>query len=127
MDEAERLCDRVAIVDHGRVIALGSPRDLIAETGGEHVIDFALEDGDGRGPLDVALLADLPAVRSVRPEADHFCLAVTEPHVALPALLERLRQHHYVLASLTTRHASLEDVFVTLTGRHLRDGEAAPS
>jgi len=126
MDEAERLCDHVAVVDHGKVIALGSPRDLIAELGGEHVVEFTLDEENGPAPFEAAALADLPAVRSVRKDADHFCLSVTEPHIALPALLERLRQTGQRLASLTTRHASLEDVFVTLTGRHLRDGDATP-
>ena len=60
----------------------------------------------------------------MRREAEHYCLSVTEPHVALPALLAGCRQTGPRLASLTTRHASLEDVFVTLTGRHLRDGDA---
>jgi ABC-2 type transport system ATP-binding protein len=123
MDEAERLCDRVAVVDHGKVIAQGTPRQLIAELGGEHVVEFTLEDEDGMPPPQ---LMDLPTVRSVRKDAEHFCLSVAEPHVALPALLERLRQTGRRLAGLTTRHASLEDVFVTLTGRHLRDGEASP-
>jgi ABC-2 type transport system ATP-binding protein len=123
MDEAERLCDRVAVVDHGKVIAQGTPRRLIAELGSEHVVEFTLEDPQRMAPLE---LADLPAVRSVRQDVDHFCLSVTELHVALPALLERLRQTGHRLAGLTTRHASLEDVFVTLTGRHLRDGEAQP-
>jgi len=126
MDEAERLCDRVAVVDHGKVIALGTPRALIAELGGEHVIEFTLEDEAGSAPPDPAALAALPAVRSTRKDADHFCLSVAEPHIALPALLERLRQDGHQLASLSTRHASLEDVFVTLTGRHLRDGDAPP-
>jgi ABC-2 type transport system ATP-binding protein len=124
MDEAERLCDHVAVVDHGKVIARGSPRDLIAELGGEHVIEFSLDEEDGRELLEPAALADLPGVRSARQDADHFSLSVTEPHIALPALLERLRQTGRRLASLNTRHASLEDVFVTLTGRHLRDGDA---
>jgi ABC-2 type transport system ATP-binding protein len=119
MDEAERLCDRVAVIDHGKVIALGSPRELIAELGGDHVIEFTLGTD-----IEVGELNDLPMVRSVRREADHYCLSVSEPHVALPALLERLRQRGHELASLTTRHAGLEDVFVTLTGRHLRDGDA---
>ena len=126
MDEAERLCDRVAVVDHGKVIALGSPRELIAELGGEHVIEFALDEEGGPPAPGPAALADLPAVRSARRDADQFCLSVTEPHVALPALLERLRQAGQRLAGLTTRHASLEDVFVTLTGRHLRDGDGPP-
>jgi ABC-2 type transport system ATP-binding protein len=125
MDEAERLCDRVAVVDHGQVIALGSPRELIVSLGGEHVIEFAVGDGNGQPAFDTAPLSQLPGVQSVRTEADHVCLAVTEPHVTLPALLNRLQQDRRQLASLTTRHASLEDVFVTLTGRHLREGEAA--
>ena len=126
MDEAERLCDQVAVVDHGKVIARGSPRELIAELGGEHIIEFTLDEENAPPPPEPAALADLPAVRSVRKDADHFCLSVAEPHIALPALLERLRQTGHRLAGLTTRHASLEDVFVTLTGRHLRDGDATP-
>jgi ABC-2 type transport system ATP-binding protein len=121
MDEAERLCDRVAVIDHGKVIALGTPRDLIAELGGDHVIEFTLGSA-----IETAELNDLPAVRAMRQEADHYSLSVSEPHVALPALLERLRERGHELASLTTRHAGLEDVFVTLTGRHLRDGDATP-
>jgi ABC-2 type transport system ATP-binding protein len=126
MEEAERLCDRVAVVDNGKIIALGSPHDLIAELGGEHVVEFTLDEEGGSPPPEPATLANLPAVRSVRKDADHFCLSVAEPHIALPALLERLRQSGQRLAGLSTRHASLEDVFVTLTGRHLRDGDATP-
>jgi ABC-2 type transport system ATP-binding protein len=124
MDEAEKLCDHVAIVDLGRVIALGTPRELIASLGGEHVIEFSLEAGDHSGRLDQAALADLPAVSEVRSENSHICLSVTEPHVVLPALLARLDGWGCQLTSLTTRHASLEDVFVKLAGRHLDDTEA---
>jgi ABC-2 type transport system ATP-binding protein len=128
MDEAERLCDRVAVVDHGKVIALGSPRALIASLGGEHVVDITLnnEAREADESIDMShILREAPAVTAVRQEADHFALSVTEPHLALPAILERLRQNQLELASLTTRHASLEDVFVTLTGRHLRDEAAS--
>ena len=86
MDEAERLCDRVAIVNAGQVIALGTPRELIASLGGEHVIEFALT-ADGNGELPAETFAALPAVRSARKEANHYSLSVAEPHVALPALL----------------------------------------
>jgi ABC-2 type transport system ATP-binding protein len=129
MDEAERLCDRVAIVDHGKVIALGSPRSLIASLGGEHVVDFTLMDGQPASEglsLDlVEVLRQMPGITAVRREMEHYALSVTEPHLALPAILDQLRRHHLELASLTTRHASLEDVFVTLTGRHLRDEAAS--
>ncbi|HLN27015.1 MAG TPA: ABC transporter ATP-binding protein [Gemmataceae bacterium] len=120
MDEAERLCDRVAVVDHGRVIALGSPQELIAQLGGEHFVEFALNDGNAIPESDLCLL---PAVVAVRREDERYCLTVTAPHLTIPALLNRLRSEARDLVSLTTRHASLEDVFVTLTGRHLRDNE----
>jgi ABC-2 type transport system ATP-binding protein len=123
MDEAERLCDRVAIVDLGKVIALGTPRELIASLGGEHVIEFTLDDGcRGRVPPSEEF-GELPGVSAVGEENSHIRLSVTEPHVALPALLGCLDRWQCPLTSLTTRHASLEDVFVKLAGRHLDDEE----
>jgi ABC-2 type transport system ATP-binding protein len=122
MDEAERLCDRVAVIDHGKVIALGTPAELIARVGGEHVIDL---DYDPTTPVrfNQDQLLALPTVRSAREEGDRVTLTAGEPHRALPALLELARATGAHLAGLTTRTATLEDVFVTLTGRHLRDGE----
>ena len=120
MDEAERLCDRVAIVDQGRVIALGTPHELISSLGGEHIIEFTLE-GDA---CPAAELEKLPAVRSVHHDNGQTSLSVEEPHVVLPALISRLRELECRLTSLTTRHASLEDVFVKLAGRHLEDSES---
>jgi len=125
MDEAERLCDRVAIVDQGRVIALGTPRELIASLGGEHVIEFTVAaDPDTR--LQCSELESLPSVETARREADHLSLSVGHPHLALPALLAHLESRQLELASLNTRHASLEDVFVRLAGRSL-DAEATPA
>ena len=121
MDEAEKLCDRVAVIDHGKVIALGTPNELILQLGGEHVIDFTL---DGLAP-DVTpdVLKSVKSVTTARPAGDGFTLTVSDPPAALPALLELLRTKGAKLAGLTTRHATLEDVFVTLTGRQLRDTE----
>jgi ABC-2 type transport system ATP-binding protein len=123
MDEAERLCDRVAIIDQGKVIALGTPRELIARIGGEHVITFALANAVPL--LDLAELEKLPSMVKAWLEADAYCLSVAEPHIALPALLNFLQHENRELATLSTRHATLEDVFVNLTGRHLRNEEAA--
>src|SRR4051794_38074083 len=121
MDEAERLCDRVAIIDHGKVIAIGSPADLIARLGGEHVVEFAL-GGDSPAP-EPSTFADIASVLSARADGDGFSLTVGEPHRAIPALLDDLDARHFPLERLTTRQVSLEDVFVALTGRHLRDNE----
>ena len=119
MEEAERLCDRVAIMDHGKVIALGTPRALIASLGAEHVIEFALSDGLPDDLMDS--IRGVGGVTAVRPGAGGLALTVTELHRTLPALLALLQQRRLELSSLTTHHATLDDVFVALTGRQLRD------
>jgi ABC-2 type transport system ATP-binding protein len=119
MDEAERLCDRLAIVDHGQVIAEGSPADLIERLGGHHMVEFSLA-GDSHGAPEI--WKSLPGVDSVYNDDGLVCLAVREPHRTIPALLEAVDKQSSQLEHLTTRQASLEDVFVRLTGRHLREG-----
>jgi ABC-2 type transport system ATP-binding protein len=119
MDEAERLCDRLAIVDHGQIIAEGSPADLIERLGGHHVVEFSVS-----GNSDGALLQSwkgLPSVESVREDVGMVALNVKQPHLTIPALLEAIDKQGSQLQHLTTRQASLEDVFVRLTGRHLRE------
>ncbi|MGH9319752.1 MAG: DUF4162 domain-containing protein, partial [Vicinamibacteria bacterium] len=118
MEEAERLCDRVAIVDHGKVIALGSPRELIQRLGGDHVVVVEVDDP---GRIVIEELERLPSVSGSYREGDVLSLAVKEVHLAIPALMGYLEAHASELEHLSTRHASLEDVFVSLTGRHLRD------
>jgi ABC-2 type transport system ATP-binding protein len=124
MEEAERLCDRVAIVDRGRVIAMGSPRELIARLGGDHVVEFTVE-GSGTYGDSVDTWRDLPTVTGCRQEAERIHLSVTQPHLVIPALLEQIEKRTLRLASLTTRHASLDDVFVMLTGRKFEEGDEA--
>ncbi len=120
MDEAEILCDRVAIVDHGKVIALGTPRDLIRSLGAEHVVDFALANDAGT-QLDEAALRSIVGVRAARPRAGGYELNVAALHETVPALLRFLAERQLALAQLTTHSATLEDVFVSLTGRQLRE------
>jgi ABC-2 type transport system ATP-binding protein len=119
MEEAARLCDRVAIVDHGKPIALGTPRELIASLGAEHVIEFAVEDA--AAPLPEEALRALPSVEGVAREEGRFRLTVREVHRTVPALLAALSERGTSASHLTTHHATLEDVFVALTGRTLRD------
>jgi ABC-2 type transport system ATP-binding protein len=119
MEEAERLCDRVAIMDRGRIIALGTPRELIASLGAEHVVEFALADG---ARIDDVVLGSLPGVAAVHSRDGHTRLTVAQVHETVPSLLGVLSEHGAALSGLTTHHATLEDVFLSLTGRHLRDG-----
>jgi ABC-2 type transport system ATP-binding protein len=120
MDEAERLCDRLAIVDHGEIIAEGTPSELIERLGGHHVVEFEASGNSSDGMALVAWRA-LPGVESVRHDDGLVSLTVREPHLTIPPLLEAVQKHGSQLLHLTTRQASLEDVFVNLTGRHLRE------
>jgi ABC-2 type transport system ATP-binding protein len=119
MDEAERLCERVAIMDHGKVIALGTPRELIASIGVEHMVEFST--GAPAEAIDQTALRRLEGVRDVRSEDGAVQLQVAELHRAVPALLDELRRQGIPLTELRTHSATLEDVFVALTGRRLRD------
>ncbi len=153
MDEAERLCDRLAIVDHGEIIAEGTPGDLIDRLGGHHVVEFQVGTVErrasspvppgampgavtatgrgGNGKEHTSVSSDdnanldrwrsLPSVESVRREDSTVLLSVREPHLTIPALLDAVTNDGHQLEHLSTRQASLEDVFVQLTGRHLRE------
>ena len=87
MDEAERLCDRVAIVDHGKAIALGTPAELIDQIGGQHLVEVSTEPA-----LPLEAFDGLAGLRSLRAKGDGFALSIDEPHVALPALVARLTE-----------------------------------
>jgi ABC-2 type transport system ATP-binding protein len=127
MDEAERLCDRVAIMDHGKVIALGTPQQLIGTIGGEDIVEFAVSAGDadpqasGHGVVDVALLTAIPGVQSHRVDAGLHQLSVSELHLVVPRIFAALNEQGLHLSEFRTHSATLEDVFVRLTGRNLRD------
>jgi ABC-2 type transport system ATP-binding protein len=128
MDEAERLCDRVAIMDHGRIIALDTPPRLIASVGGEHIVEFAAtshtkEDkgANGAAAVDPALLTAIDGVESHRLTAGIHQLSVRELHTAVPKIFSVLASQGLHLDEFRTHSATLEDVFVALTGRNLRD------
>jgi ABC-2 type transport system ATP-binding protein len=118
MDEAERLCDRLAIIDYGQTIAEGAPPDLIERLGGQNVVEFSVAGANHNG---LESWRALPGVEAARADNGLVSLSVRQPHVTIPALLEAVSQQGAKLLHLTTRQASLEDVFVRLTGRHLRE------
>ena len=119
MDEAERLCDRLAIVDHGKIIAEGTPATLIASLGANHVVEFTVSPG--RHGADADVWRSLPGVESMSREDGVVSLNVRKPHMTIPALLDAVDRQGAELLHLSTRQCSLEDVFVHLTGRRLRE------
>jgi ABC-2 type transport system ATP-binding protein len=118
MDEAERLCDRVAVMDQGRVIALGTPGELIASVGGEQIVEFAIA---ASAPFKPSTLTEIPGVKSHRLDGGLHQLSVSKLHTAVPRIFESLAAEGLELSEFRTHSATLEDVFVALTGRNLRD------
>ncbi len=116
MEEAQRLCDRIAILDHGKVIARGSPDELIALLGASHVLELTPE-----APLPDDAFAAVAVVKRHGRKADSHVLFVDEPTTAIPIVLAEAQRRGVAVRRLSTREADLEDVFVHLTGERLRD------
>jgi ABC-2 type transport system ATP-binding protein len=112
MDEAERLCNRVAVVDKGKVIALGTPRELIDSLGGLEIVEV-------QTARPATGLPQLAGVHGAKPVEGGHVFTVEQLHVALPEILRALTP--FGIENLVTRRATLEDVFVHLTGRRLRE------
>jgi ABC-2 type transport system ATP-binding protein len=117
MEEAARLCDRVAIMDRGRVIALGRPSHLVESVAGRQTIEFRASEG-----FDSTVLGGLPGVNRVSARNGDVLLSVTQVAEVLPLLMGEIRRQGQELAHLYTHQPTLEDVFIQLTGRNLRDG-----
>jgi ABC-2 type transport system ATP-binding protein len=121
MEEAERLCDRVAIMDRGVIIAQGSPRELISRLHAEQVVEITVTGEQAVARATAGVLARVPGVIDTRVEGSVLSLRVERLHRALPALLVELQRERVQTSELRTHAPTLEDVFVALTGRHLRD------
>jgi ABC-2 type transport system ATP-binding protein len=118
MEEAAALCQRVAIVDRGRIIALDAPAALVRSLGAEHIVEFAVDGAE----LSLEALGGLAGVIEARRNEATYAVTTSITHQAVPALLSLITQSGGHLSLLNTHSATLEDVFMSLTGRHLRDG-----
>jgi ABC-2 type transport system ATP-binding protein len=120
MEEAERLADDVMIIDGGKIIAEGSPDELIAGLGAESIVEFRTAEGS-EAP-DRAVLATLPGVKEVTVRDRGVRLTVTDTAPAMTALLDLVREDGGEVEDLRTHRPTLDDVFLALTGKQLRDG-----
>jgi ABC-2 type transport system ATP-binding protein len=116
MEEAQRLCDRIAIMDYGQIIALDSPQRLIDSNIKESAIQFKMKDYPGD-----QVLTSLPDVSKVVREGDDIIIYTSNIPSAISGLLGMASQRSAELSELSVRQATLEDVFLKLTGKRIRD------
>ena len=118
MDEADKLCDRIAIVDHGKLVALDSPLKLKASIPGNNILEVgfsSLPEGW------IETVKNLPEVQNVKAEDHLFRIGSNNGPKTTVALMEAARERQIEITSLSVQSTSLDDVFMHYTGRQLRD------
>jgi ABC-2 type transport system ATP-binding protein len=116
MDEAEVLCDRIAVMDHAKIVALDTTQNLLKSIGVSSVIQFEADQ-----EVSEEMLSGIVGVESVHAENLTYSLSTTDARRTLDRLFEMSREHHFAIDALTLKRATLEDVFLKLTGHELRD------
>jgi ABC-2 type transport system ATP-binding protein len=120
LEEADALCDRLMIMDHGEIVTEGTPRDLKRQVSGDSVL-LSVHDENGALARARQLIASQPYVREITGEGDQIRLYVADGSTALPGLLRLLDGERIVLKSISLSEPTLDDVFLHETGRSLRD------
>jgi ABC-2 type transport system ATP-binding protein len=123
MDEADKLCDRIAIVDHGKLAALDSPLKLKASIPGKNIVEVSFSGAPGNW---LETLKTLPDVAEVKPEENFFRISTNNGPRTTVALLEAARDANATVTSLSVQSTTLDDVFMHYTGHQLRDTLQAP-
>jgi ABC-2 type transport system ATP-binding protein len=120
LEEADALCDRLMIMDHGVIVAEGTPRDLKRQVSGDSVL-LSVHDENGALSRAQQLISAEPHVHEVTADGDRLHLYLKDGSAALPGLLRLLDAEHIVLKSINLSEPTLDDVFLHQTGRSLRD------
>lgn len=126
MDEAEALCDRIAIIDHGRIVVVGTPAELKASVGGQSVVLRFPPERPGDADRAAAALAGLPLVERVQRSDQDVYVYVADAGAATPQLLRTLESAALTPATMSIQKPSLDDVYLLYTGRTLEAAEVSP-
>ncbi len=124
LEEADALCDRLVIMDHGEIVVEGTPRDLKRQVAGESVV-LSIRQEDGAVRRVSSLLGVQTFVREISTDGDQVRLYVDDSSAALPQILRLLDAERIGIKSMSVSEPTLDDVFLRQTGRSLRDGGAS--
>jgi ABC-2 type transport system ATP-binding protein len=116
MEEAEKLCDRVSIIDHGKIIALDTPDELIQKQNIDSAIEFTCNS-----EIDMESIRKIQGINKVSRDGEKYILHSKQTSALLSELMRKAEENGFTLENISTRKATLEDVFLKLTGRKLRD------
>jgi ABC-2 type transport system ATP-binding protein len=122
LEEADNLCDRIGIIDRGRIMALDSPATLKRSLGGD-VIQMSIDDGRDFTPM----LQQVPGIIEVKREGSEYRVKVLKGDTAMPAVLKVIIESGGTVSSVTLQRPNMDQVFLEYTGRSLRDAEQTES
>ncbi|HYB68687.1 MAG TPA: ATP-binding cassette domain-containing protein [Candidatus Acidoferrales bacterium] len=118
LEEADALCDRVAIIDHGKIVVVGTPEDLKHSLGGDIITIGIKEDADV-----TELISKVENVKEVKKENGTYRIKAEYGEVTAPSIIETLRKKGYTVAKLSLTEPTLNEVYLEYTGKSLRDAE----
>jgi ABC-2 type transport system ATP-binding protein len=118
LEEADALCDRIAIIDHGRIVVTGTPTELKDSLGGD-IITLAIQD-----PTDITeLISKIEHVKDVKKENGGYVIKSANGEATAPLIIEALRKNGHVVTRLSLTKPTLNEVYLQYTGRSMRDAE----
>jgi ABC-2 type transport system ATP-binding protein len=115
MEEAEHLCDRIIIIDYGKILARGTLDELLKQCNSSEIIEVSFDQNTNFS------LNDLPGIQKIRSENGINYLEVVKIVNTLPVLMKKTKEHKIKIKSLECRKVTLDDLFISMTGRHLKD------
>jgi ABC-2 type transport system ATP-binding protein len=121
LEEADALCDRIAIIDHGKIVVIGTPEELKDNLGGDIITVSIKQDADITN-----LIKKIERVKEVKKESDMYLIKSENGEVTAPLIIEALRKEGYVVTKLSLSKPTLNDVYLQYTGRSLRDNTESP-
>jgi ABC-2 type transport system ATP-binding protein len=118
LEEADALCDRIAIIDHGKIVVIGSPTELKDSLGGDIITLSIQKDEDITG-----LIGKIEHVKEVKKQNGSYIIKAANGELAAPLIIEAIRNNNHIVTKLSLTKPTLNEVYLQYTGKSMRDAE----